>query len=76
AVTADMDRSGRLSAMAGLTAYVGLASGPLLAASLLDHDGFPAMLYSCAGLFFTSFLLLLRPVQAQDAPAGTVSLAQ
>ena len=76
AVTADMDRSGRLSAMAGLTAYVGLASGPLLAASLLDHDGFPAMLYSCAGLFFTSFLLLLRPVQAQDSPVGAVSFSR
>lgn len=32
AVTADMDRTGRLSAIAGLTAYVGVASGPLFAA--------------------------------------------
>ena len=76
AVTADMDRTGRLSAMAGLTAYVGLASGPLLAASLLERNSFSVMLYSCAGIFFMSFVLLLRPVQAQDTPVGTVSLSQ
>src|SRR5690606_17508585 len=76
AVTADMDRTGRPSAIAGLTAYVGVASGPLFAASLLDRDGFSVMLYSCAGIFSMSFLLLLRPVQAQDAPVGAISLSQ
>lgn len=76
AVTADMDRTGRLSAMAGLTTYVGLASGPLLASSLLERDSFSVMLYSCAGIFFMSFVLLLQPVQTQDAPVSTESLSQ
>lgn len=75
AVTADMDRTGRLSAIAGLTAYVGMASGPLLAASLLERDSFSVMLYICAGIFLMSFVLLFRPVQAQDAPVGAVPLS-
>lgn len=75
AVTADMDRTGRLSAMAGLTAYIGMASGPLLAASLLERDSFSVMLYSCAGIFLMSFVLLIRPVQAQDTPMGAVPLS-
>ncbi|MBU2875024.1 MFS transporter [Marinobacter salexigens] len=76
AVTADMDGTGRLSAFAGLIAYVGLASGPLLAASLLGSGSFAMMLYSCAVIFFASFLLLFRPLQAREARFETVSLSK
>ncbi|MBS7663688.1 MFS transporter [Pseudomonas lalucatii] len=76
AVSADMDNTGRLSAVAGLAAYAGLASGPLFAASLLDSGSFAVVLYNCAATFFVSFLLLFRPVQAKESLLGAVSLSQ
>lgn len=72
AVTAELDSSGRLSTIASVVSSVGLATGPLLASFLLDEGDFSMMLYSCAVIFLLSFLLLLKPVQAQEktmAPA-------
>ncbi|MEM9635257.1 MAG: MFS transporter [Pseudomonadota bacterium] len=66
AVTAEMDRSGRLSTIAAVVSSVGLATGPLLASVLLDGGSFSMMLYTCAVVFLMSFLLLFRPVQARE----------
>ncbi|UXI03562.1 MFS transporter [Photobacterium sp. TY1-4] len=66
AVTAEMDRSGRLSTIAAVVSSVGLASGPLLASSLLDHGNFTVMLYACALTFLSSCFLVLKPVLAQE----------
>ncbi len=68
AVSATFDGSGRLSTIATLVASVGMASGPLMASLLLEPNDFSKLLYSCAAIFFLSFLLLLRPVQAQEIP--------
>jgi predicted MFS family arabinose efflux permease len=66
AVTATMDSSGRLSTIAAVISAVGLATGPLLAASLLDQGNFSMMLNGCAIVFLISCCLLLKPVQAQE----------
>lgn len=73
AVTAEMDRSGRLSTIAAVVSSVGLASGPLLASSLLDDGNFTAMLYACVLTFLTTIFLLFKPVQAQET-TGTEEL--
>ncbi|KGK42677.1 hypothetical protein LH51_05100 [Nitrincola sp. A-D6] len=65
AVTAEMDNSGRLSTIAAVVSFVGLATGPLLASSLLNDGSFAVMLYTCAMIFLLSFLLLFKPVKAQ-----------
>ncbi|WP_409524461.1 MFS transporter [Nitrincola sp. MINF-07-Sa-05] len=65
AVTAEMDSSGRLSTIAVVVSFVGLATGPMLASSLLDSGNFSVMLYTCAMIFILSFSLLLKPVKAQ-----------
>jgi predicted MFS family arabinose efflux permease len=69
AVSAAFDGSGRLSTIATLVASIGLATGPLMASHLLEPDNFSKLLYSCAVIFLLSYLLLLRPVQAQGKPA-------
>jgi len=66
AVTAEIDRSGRLSTIAVVVSSVGLATGPLLASSLLDNGNFSVMLYICAFVFFFSLLLLFKPLQIQE----------
>lgn len=66
AVSAAFDPSGRLSTVATLLAAVGLASGPLMASMLLTQNDFSKLLYSCAAIFLLSYLLLLRPVTAQE----------
>ncbi len=67
AVTAEMDPSGRLSTAAAVVSSVGLASGPLLASSLLGDGNFATMLLACAAIFGLSLVLLLRPVQAFES---------
>lgn len=71
AVSAELDHSGRLATVAALVSSVGLASGPLFGAALLG-DNFLALLYSCAALFLLSYLLLFKPVRAQEQSAATV----
>ncbi len=74
AVTAEMDNSGQLSTIAGVVSSVGLASGPLLASSLLDNGNFSVMLYTCAMIFLLTFLLVFKPVQTQEK-MGAVDLS-
>ncbi|WP_120510624.1 MFS transporter [Photobacterium salinisoli] len=66
AVTAEMDGTGRLSALAAVVSSVGLATGPLLAAGLLDNGNFSSMLYASALVFLACLFLLFKPVQAQE----------
>ncbi|MFN3986361.1 MAG: MFS transporter [Rhodocyclaceae bacterium] len=66
ATTAEMDGSGRLSTVAAVVSLVGLATGPLLASSLLRDDGFSLLLHACALMFLLSSVLLFKPVQARD----------
>ena len=72
AVTAEVDGSGRLTSMAAVVSFVGLATGPLLASSLLEKGTYSLMLYVCAMLFVLSYLLLLKPVQAYERSALVV----
>ena len=65
-ITAEIDRSGQLSTIAAVVSSVGLASGPLLASSLLDKGNFSVMLYTCAMIFLSSFFLLFKPVRALE----------
>lgn len=74
AVTAEMDSSGKLSTIAAVVSSVGLATGPLLASSLLDNGNFSVMLYTCATIFLLSFFLLFKPVQVQEK-VGTIVLS-
>lgn len=76
AVTAEMDSSGQLSTIAAVVSSVGLASGPLLASSLLDNGNFSVMLYTCAMFFLLSFFLLFKPVQAQEKAGALVLSSQ
>lgn len=66
AVSAALDGSGRLATCATLVASVGLATGPLMASQLLAPDNFSQLLYSCAAIFLLSYLLLRKPVTAQE----------
>ncbi|WDE08844.1 MFS transporter [Thalassomonas viridans] len=76
AVTAELDTSGRLSTIASVVALLGSASGPLIAAALLDDGNFSGMLYACAIMFLMSILLLFKPVKAQEKEAGIALSAQ
>ncbi|MDP2713774.1 MFS transporter [Rheinheimera sp.] len=76
AVSAQTDSSGRLSAIAALVSSVGLATGPLFAAGLLDNGNFSLMLYACALLFLFSCLLLVKPVLAQERPQPALRPSQ
>lgn len=67
ATTAELDGSGRLSATAGLAAYVGLATGPLLASLLLKEGSYTLMLLALAAVFIASLLCLLKPVLEQGS---------
>lgn len=76
AVTAELDSSGRLSTTAAVVSSVGLATGPLMASALLNDGDFSVMLYACSVLFVLSYVLLLKPVQAQEKTgASTVPSA-
>ena len=66
AVTAELDASGRLSAMAALISSVGLASGPLMASSLLGDGDFSAMLLVSGLLFLLCALAFYKPVSTQE----------
>ncbi len=70
AVTAELDASGRLSTITAVVSSLGMASGPLLASLLLDGNNFSVMLYTCAGIFLMSAVLLFNPVQAQEKPTA------
>lgn len=72
AVTAEMDGTGRLSALAAVVSSVGLATGPLLAAGLLDNGNFSSMLYASALVFLACLFLLFKPVQAQEKAENPV----
>lgn len=72
AVTADMDSTGHLSALAAVVSSVGLATGPLLASGLLDNGNFSIMLYACALVFLSCLFLLFKPVQAQERAKADV----
>ncbi|SEB05731.1 MFS transporter [Marinobacterium iners] len=66
AVTAEQDTSGKLSTIAAVVSSIGLASGPLIASGFLNSENFSLMLYVCIAIFVLSFILLLKPVQAQE----------
>ncbi|KKD00839.1 MFS transporter [Photobacterium halotolerans] len=72
AVTADMDGTGRLSALAAVVSSVGLATGPLLASGLLERGNFSSMLYASALVFLACLFLLFKPVQAQEKAENPV----
>ena len=74
AVTAELDSSGRLSTVAAVVSSIGLATGPLAAATLLEDGNYFNMLAFCAVTFLISFLLVLKPVMTQDR-SGSKSLA-
>jgi len=76
AVTAEIDRSGRLSTIAVVVSSIGLASGPLLASSLLDNGNFSVMLYTCALVFLFSLLLLFKPLKIQEKEMGVTLSSQ
>lgn len=66
AITADQDESGRLSTMAALVSYFGLATGPLLAASIFSISDVSTVLLSCALIFLISCILLLKPAMSRE----------
>ncbi|WNO08610.1 MFS transporter [Teredinibacter sp. KSP-S5-2] len=74
AVTSELDSSGRLSTIANVVSFIGLASGPLLGASLLDNGNFSMMLNACVITFLLSLFLLFKPVRVQEQGLG-VSLS-
>ncbi|WP_104402529.1 MFS transporter [Vibrio penaeicida] len=66
AVTADMDSSGQLSTIAAVVSSIGLATGPLLASSLLNNGSFSVMLYTCVATFLLSFVCLYNPLRTTE----------
>ena len=70
AVTAETDRSGRLSTIASVVSLAGTASGPMIAAAVIGDGSFSAMLHTCVIIFLISALLLLKPVKAREKAAA------
>jgi predicted MFS family arabinose efflux permease len=66
AMTADIDESGQLSTAAGFVSSVGLATGPLLASSLLVESNFSAMLIVSALIFLACLGVLVPPLRALE----------
>lgn len=62
AMTADLDSSGRLSTVAAMVSFLGLASGPLLGASLINEQHYQLLLNSCALIFVMSLAVLFKPM--------------
>ncbi|ESP91161.1 MFS transporter [Pseudoalteromonas luteoviolacea] len=67
ATAADIDPSGRLSTIASLTASVGMASGPMLAALLIEPGNYASMLYTCIALFALSTVVFLIPLKSRNS---------
>ena len=65
AVTAEMDTSGQLSTVGSVVASVGLASGPLVASSLLGEGEYSIMLCVSAAIFLLAIILLAKSVQVE-----------
>lgn len=66
AVTADLDTSGQLSAVASMVSLAGSASGPMVAATLLTAGDFSPILLTNTSLFLASVLLAMKPVSHQE----------
>lgn len=64
AIISDLDASGQLASIAAVVSSIGLATGPLLAASLLNGASYSPMLFSCALIFLFTALCLIKPIQA------------
>lgn len=78
----DFDTSGRMMSLAIAMQMTGLGGGPLLAARLIDGNGYGPVLTLCIGLFIASFLLLQLPMRrhgallaSTPAPAAVLSNA-
>ncbi|BBN81491.1 hypothetical protein PA25_14760 [Pseudoalteromonas sp. A25] len=63
AASAQLDSSGKLSAISAVISYLGLASGPMFGASLLEQGSFSTMLYACAATFFLSLIASIKPLK-------------
>jgi len=60
----DFDESGRMVTIAVAMQMIGLGGGPLIAAPLIDGQGFRTVLLLCIALFLASFVLLRVPSAA------------
>jgi len=67
AVGAEMDGSGRFATLANVVSSLGLATGPLLASSMLGDGNYTSMLLGSAALFGVSMVLVIKPVRLHDA---------
>ncbi|WP_226016946.1 hypothetical protein [Novosphingobium sp. FKTRR1] len=63
----DFDESGQMMSYAIAMQMIGLGSGPLIAAQLLDGTGYRAAELVCIALFIVSYGLLLLPIRRHAA---------
>ncbi|MBU0557137.1 MAG: MFS transporter [Alphaproteobacteria bacterium] len=63
----DFEESGRMMSFAIAVQMIGLGSGPLVAAALLERSGYRATGLVCVALFVLSYLLLLIPIRRHGA---------
>ena len=68
AIAADLDRSGRLASIAAMISFLGLATGPLLGASLLNDNSFERLLTASAACFMLTLLFVVFLIKRQNYP--------
>ncbi|MEM6681148.1 MAG: MFS transporter [Pseudomonadota bacterium] len=67
AMTADFDRAGRLSALAGFVSKMGLASGPVGAGFLLSSNfGFDVLINAALAILGVSAVIMIYPAAVLD----------
>jgi predicted MFS family arabinose efflux permease len=64
---AQFDQAGRTAALGGFVSKMGLASGPLAAASILDASGFPLLITVAAIVVAASVPVMFLPARILDA---------
>ncbi|NTS77050.1 hypothetical protein HR060_09210 [Catenovulum sp. SM1970] len=65
-----MDASGRLATLSAVVSSIGLASGPMLASTLVTENNYYSMLFTCALLFALSLILMIGPVRKSAVSAS------
>ncbi|MBT0588041.1 MFS transporter [Alteromonas oceanisediminis] len=73
ATLAERDADGQLSTIAGLFSFLGLSSGPLLAAGLVSPSDFSSAIVACAFAFLVSGVINAKAMasSAQISPINT-----
>ena len=73
AITASLDSSGRLSTMANMMSMLGMATGPLIAATVLESGSFNTMLLVTILAFTLSLLFSVKLIFSKSIQQGSLA---